>query len=387
LQKFNGFQTCSSNGDYGSCLSSSKQAFCNCNNGMQYLDCVSEAIAASTCVGAVGVPDWDAYERSWFQSSCPTPPSSVMTQLPQPTSVQLDLQYVPPQELPPLRRTIITIIPSGPISQPPRPTATPMFRDGAELLVGDCQSTSYTLLDGGDMVLYAAFVGCNGDRPQCCPWNVTTDASLDSPGSGGDDSRAATIRPGEFPAPAGNVKDSLDRCPQDYYSVSGQCCPNGYYKFTRQVASQTPCFSSLAGRATPPPITVGMPANPTDTTLPTSAVVNLAWAMGFKVDDDPAPALSKGAVVGIGVGSGVVAVTVIAAIAYFVLRWRRNRRAAAVEEHLGAGEGMTYTAGYHAPQERLGSPAQMKLGHGVQAGGEWDGRYGYPVPQDGGYGS
>jgi hypothetical protein len=123
------------------------------------------------------------------------------------------------------RRTIISIIPSGPISQPPRPTAEATFRDGGELLAGDCQTTSYTLLNGGDMVLYAPFVGCNGDRPQCCPWNVTNDASLDSPGPNGDDNRAAAVRAGDFPIPAGNVKDSLPRCPQDYYSVSGQCCP------------------------------------------------------------------------------------------------------------------------------------------------------------------
>jgi hypothetical protein len=53
--KFNGFQTCSSGGDYGRCLASTEAAFCNCNNGVQYLDCVSAAIASSTCVGAVGV--------------------------------------------------------------------------------------------------------------------------------------------------------------------------------------------------------------------------------------------------------------------------------------------------------------------------------------------
>ena len=118
------------------------------------------------------------------------------------------------------RRTIVTIIPSGPIAQPPPPTATPNFRDGGELLVGDCQSTAYTLLNGGDMVLYAALVGCNGDRPECCPWNITTAAPPGTP----DDGRAAA-EAGDFPVPAADAKDRLDRCPNDYYSVSGQCCP------------------------------------------------------------------------------------------------------------------------------------------------------------------
>lgn len=54
-QAFKGFQTCSSTGDYGSCLSSTDASICNCNNGMQYLDCVSAAIATSSCEGAVGI--------------------------------------------------------------------------------------------------------------------------------------------------------------------------------------------------------------------------------------------------------------------------------------------------------------------------------------------
>ncbi len=122
------------------------------------------------------------------------------------TSVNLDLQ------------TIITVIPSGPISEPPRPTATPVYQDGGELLAGGCSSTSYTLISDRDVVLYAAFVGCNADRPQCCPWSVSTGA-VTSAGN------RVAAQPGQFPVPAANAKDGLERCPQDYYSVSGQCCP------------------------------------------------------------------------------------------------------------------------------------------------------------------
>ena len=53
---FSGFQTCSSAGDYGSCLASSTEAaVCNCGSGIQYLDCVSEALASSTCLRGVGI--------------------------------------------------------------------------------------------------------------------------------------------------------------------------------------------------------------------------------------------------------------------------------------------------------------------------------------------
>ncbi len=85
------------------------------------------------------------------------------------------------------------------------------------LLEGDCSSTSYTLVNGGDMVFYAAFVGCNADRPQCCPWNVSTEAVPQG-------NRVAAAA-GGFPIPASDIKDQLRQCPNDYYSVSGQCCP------------------------------------------------------------------------------------------------------------------------------------------------------------------
>lgn len=164
---------------------------------------------------------------------------------------------------------------------------------------------------------------------------------------------------------------------------------SGYYKFTRQIAYQTPCFSSLAGSATPPPITLGLAANPTHSSLPTSAIVNLAWAMAFNVSSEPAPALSKGAVVGVGVGAGVAAIAIVAAVVFFVIRWRRKRRsegfaagAAGRDRHVSVvGEtqqGMTYREGYHAPGEGQMSPREVKPGFGVAAGGgEWERGYGY----------
>lgn len=78
--------------NYGACFASSSTDHCNCNNGIQYLEngiqyleCVSVALATSSCWGVVGgEPYWEAYEQFWFQTARPTPPSSVMAQLPQP---------------------------------------------------------------------------------------------------------------------------------------------------------------------------------------------------------------------------------------------------------------------------------------------------------------
>ncbi|GAB1319885.1 hypothetical protein MFIFM68171_10095 [Madurella fahalii] len=384
---FNGFQTCSSGGDYGSCLANNDTDYCNCNNGVQYLDCVSAALATSSCQGAVaGVGDWEAYERNWIQDSCPsTPPAAVMTELPQPSTVELDFEPVS------------TVTPSGPITKAPPPLVAPSFSDGGELLTADCKSTSYTLVDGGDMVYYVAFIGCNADRPQCCPWDVSIE-TLPSESDGKGNRVAA--EPGQFPIPADAAKGNLARCPRDYYSVSGQCCPNGYYKFTRRVAYQTPCFSSLAEKATPPAITAGLAANPTDSSLPTSAVVNVAWAMGYNTTGDPSPPLSQGATIGIGVGAGILGISLGVLAAFFIMRWRRNKKSAVAAERLQQTvqlephQGMTYHHGYHAPlgspplpSSNLGPPAPTKYAHTVSTnsggdgvGGDWNGGYGYPHP-------
>lgn len=64
VQNFNGFQTCSAIGDYGSCLASNDAGYCGCNDGIQYLGCVSAAIATSSCQGAVaGVGGEGACQR------------------------------------------------------------------------------------------------------------------------------------------------------------------------------------------------------------------------------------------------------------------------------------------------------------------------------------
>jgi hypothetical protein len=155
---------------------------------------------------------------------------------------------------------------------------------------------------------------------------------------------------------------------------------SGYYKFTKKIAYQTPCFSYLPETTTPPPITVGLAAIPTNTALPTSAIVNLVWAMSFNVTAEQPQTLSTGAVVGIGVGSGIAAIVIMAAVAYLFLRWRRKKKAG--QEQLGGlgdtQQGMTYQSGYHAPQDRV-----MEEHHGVMGDSHQGMTYhsGYHAPQ------
>ncbi|KAK1828794.1 hypothetical protein QBC39DRAFT_384747 [Podospora conica] len=398
---FNGFKTCSSTGAYGGCVATAAVSACNCNNGLGYLGCLSSAISTSSCWGSVGIADWDSYQRDWFQDACPKPPASVIQELPQPTKAPLELA------------PIVIITPPSTIAtqteQPP-PITQPTFTGGGQLLTqGDCASTSYTLVSAGDVVYYAAFIGCMADRPSCCPWSVALDNPLATagPAAGGiNEGNRVAGGAGRLPIPANGVQALLAKCPDDYYSVSsqGMCCPTGYYKFTTAIQAQTPCFSNLRAKATPPPLTAGLAAVPTDTRLPTSAILNVAWAMGYNVSDPDAskPPLSKPAAIGVGVGVGAVVLLLIGLTAWVCVRVRR-RKAAAAPVVVGpptGGEGYTdsapvagagvYGKGYPSPPPPVspvasGSPEMASVGAVSPSGSPPPGAGTYaPVPA--GYG-
>lgn len=106
------------------------------------------------------------------------------------------------------------------------------------------------------------------------------------------------------------------------------------------MGGQVPCYSSLKSEMTPPPIpdTLVQDATRTDsatsqstgsavtrvpaltmTQKPTSAIVNVAYAMQYHMVSEPKPSLKKEAKIGIGVGAGGGAV-LIAVLALLVVR-------------------------------------------------------------------
>ena len=77
------------------------------------------------------------------------------------------------------------------------------------ILVGHCTIAEYELLDGGPTVYYAPVVGCGDNRPDCCP------------SAGGETATSDALNP----AWAGANQAFMTRCPDDYYSTAGGCCP------------------------------------------------------------------------------------------------------------------------------------------------------------------
>ncbi|KAK3368320.1 hypothetical protein B0H63DRAFT_565036 [Podospora didyma] len=179
----------------------------------------------------------------------------------------------------------------------------------------------------GDMVYYAAFVGCHANKPHCCPWSVSG-ASIGPVASATITQRANVVaaEAGLFPVPGS----------------SGQAA----------VASHTPCFSPFSATSTPPPITARLLRNPTESSLRTSAVVNLGWAMSYRVatvQPPPPSGLSTGAIIGIAVGAGLVGLAATGVAGFFSIRRRKKIQVRLVENRPDALPGVAYEPGYHAP--------------------------------------
>ena len=81
------------------------------------------------------------------------------------------------------------------------------------------------MVDAGDMVFYAPIVGCNAARPECCPWVASGKAMATATGPSEDQINRVAAAAGQFPKPENGQLSLLPKCPNDYYSVSGLCCP------------------------------------------------------------------------------------------------------------------------------------------------------------------
>lgn len=103
---------------------------------------------------------------------------------------------------------------TGAIKQPDY-SGQPLYQGTGNLLRAECSQTDFTLVDEGSTVFYAGFMGCIKDRPECCPWAVATATATSADAHDNYD----------FPTPVNNCMAQLASCADDYYSISGGCCP------------------------------------------------------------------------------------------------------------------------------------------------------------------
>jgi hypothetical protein len=159
---------------------------------------------------------------------------------------------------------------------PPLPSYT-----GGDLLRNYCVIPEFTLLPGpqSTIVIYAAFIGCVNDKPDCCPYAVSTVTSTATAIATGNTTRTTTFTsrsttiissttlttststrvggvtpsistvsvvatlvvtstqatykspsptpiPQLFPTAVIKAQATLSECPQDYHLISSSCCPS-----------------------------------------------------------------------------------------------------------------------------------------------------------------
>ncbi|OCK77048.1 hypothetical protein K432DRAFT_359289 [Lepidopterella palustris CBS 459.81] len=133
---------------------------------------------------------------------------------------------------------------------------------------------------------------------------------------------------GGFPVAQYSAQATLDKCPSDYQSIGNVCCPSNYVPWSAAFGGQTPCYSTLPIALTPPPIPDNITGTATDYTvsnIPTSAIVNVVYAMQYPVKP-ASPGLAPTAKIGIGAGVGGAALLFGILISLLIWKHHTNKR-------------------------------------------------------------
>lgn len=118
-----------------------------------------------------------------------------------------------------------------------------------------------------------------------------------------------------------------------------------YWLWSTQLGGQVPCYSSLGQALVPPPmpdtfidlgrmtqtgsITPAPSPRPTALTVqqkPTSAIINIAYAMQYQLAPEPEPALKKEAKIGIGAGVAGGALLILVVLGFLIRRCLVQRK-------------------------------------------------------------
>ncbi|CAO2647825.1 Nn.00g087470.m01.CDS01 [Neocucurbitaria sp. VM-36] len=182
------------------------------------------------------------------------------------------------------------------------------------LLRGYCATPDYTIIDG-PTAYWAPVLGCVGDKPDCCPFDIppSTLAIEAAAVETGSTSAPAAITTGSgssrgFPSALSPVQATFSSCTDDYVSIAEGCCPSyvSMRKPSTAFGGQTPCYSTLLSATTPPPISANVASY---STKPTSAIVNVVYAMQYPLHPSPSKSgLSTGAKIGIGAGAAIITI-------------------------------------------------------------------------------
>jgi hypothetical protein len=115
-------------------------------------------------------------------------------------------------------------------------TPLPTWSGAGDLLADYCSTPDFSLFGNGATALWVPVVGCNDDKPDCCPYGSVYNPNLPNTSPTGTlfttsitvnvgPSGQVSVPPSMSTADLANELVTLGACPGDYQMISGGCCP------------------------------------------------------------------------------------------------------------------------------------------------------------------
>jgi hypothetical protein len=100
-----------------------------------------------------------------------------------------------------------------------------------------------------------------------------------------------------------------------------------YFPWSTALGGQTPCYSKLSAAMTPPPIPATLIGRAVETTFakPTSAIINVVYAMQYPLKPKDS-GMATGTKIGIGAGTGIGVVILAVLLLLFARKHRAHKR-------------------------------------------------------------
>ena len=201
--------------------------------------------------------------------------------------------------------------------------------NGAALLTGSCSVPYFAqVTDSMGVITEYPEIGCTHNQEGCCPFDSHENAVL-------------------------------SKCPSDYFTTSGACCPSGWQIYFTAIGAKTPCY-------TMPSITHVPAISPTVSGV--TVITEHVFTRKFELASDVGNSSKKGFPVGAaaGIAIGVVLLASILTV-FFILRHKKQQKISQEQEaasRLSHPLGAELTSGEKTPPYKpsvaeLASPQGM----------------------------
>jgi hypothetical protein len=213
---------------YEGCYTSASVYPCYCSTISGYVDSQNDCFATGNSIAQTTLWDqWTGTDATLYLSELTDACSDLYTlsSYTFPSNPAITTHHATVTPTPIFEPVTISVVSSIPTTTYPTQS---IYSGGGNLLAGYCSDPEYTLVAAGASVWWAPIVGCHSDKPDCCPSSSTSDVSA-STFTSEVASTAPTVTVTIGPSQSGDFgagNAAMEKCPADYQTVSGGCCPS-----------------------------------------------------------------------------------------------------------------------------------------------------------------